>query len=65
MFKETDAVSRFVVCPHCGLSQSVTFVYNAVSVEQRCIGCDRCVWFRLPSLYLKLAAWLGRRRSGY
>lgn len=54
---ERDPLSRFVACPHCGLPQRVTFVYNAVSVEQLCIGCHRYAWFRLPSPYLKLVSW--------
>jgi transcription elongation factor Elf1 len=63
MLSEREDLSRLIACPHCGLHQKVTFVYSAVSVEQRCIGCDKYAWFSLPSIYQKLSAWLRGRGS--
>ncbi|GEM_PF-3604828 len=61
MLREMEDRSRFIACPHCGLRQKVTFVQSAVSVEQRCIGCQRYAWFCMPSAYRKLSAWLKGR----
>ena len=42
-------LTRMVSCPKCGLYNRVTFVYNSVGVDQRCIGCGEYAWFELPT----------------
>jgi hypothetical protein len=62
MFAEQGPLYRYVACPHCGLLQKVTFIYDEVSIEQRCIGCHRFAWFKFPSPYLKLRSWFNARK---